>query len=239
VNRHRTTPLYRQVAEAIEHQISSGELERDERLPGEAELAERYEVNRLTVRSALAELVQRGLIYTVHGRGSYVSAPPIRHDISSDREASLTLAMRDSGHEASQRLLSSAEERSPEVARKLKTRGRIRRYELLRTVDGMPWTLSSTWLPARRFGKLDRHWTGEESLYEVLEREFGVRMRRSDRTIRTEAAGPAAAEHLMVPVGFPLLVMEGLNVDKEGTPVALVEHRGRGDRVQFTVRLDR
>jgi GntR family transcriptional regulator len=147
--------------------------------------------------------------------------------------------MRDSGHEASQRLLTSAQEQRPEIARALRTRGRVRRYELLRYVDGMPWTLSTTWVPEHRFRGLDRHWAGEDSLYEVLEREFGVRMRRSHRTIRTEASGPADAEHLMVPVGFALLVMEGLNVDENGKPVALVEHRGRGDRVQFTVRLNR
>ncbi|MCI0634494.1 MAG: GntR family transcriptional regulator, partial [Actinobacteria bacterium] len=62
INRHIPVPLYRQVASAIEAEIASGELAADERLGGEAELAERYEVNRLTVRSALAELAQRGLI---------------------------------------------------------------------------------------------------------------------------------------------------------------------------------
>ncbi|MGH2962586.1 MAG: GntR family transcriptional regulator [Solirubrobacterales bacterium] len=238
MNRHSALPLYRQVASAIEVEISSGPLQPDERLPGEAELAERYEVNRLTVRSALAELAQRGLIYTVHGRGSYVSAPAIRHDISGDREASLTRAMRESGHLASQRLLSAADEERSDVARTLGTRGRVRRYELLRYVDESPWTLTTTWLPEHRFRHLGRHWRGDDSLYEVLEREYGARMRRAYRTISTEASGPTDAEHLMVPVGFPLLVIGGLNVDERGKPVVLVEHRGRGDRVQFTVRFE-
>jgi len=238
VNRHSPLPLYRQVASAIEDEIASGAIEPGEKLPGELELAERYDVNRLTVRSALAELGQRGLIHTVHGRGSYVSAPAIRHDISGHREASLTRAMRERGHLVTQRLLNVRNDDSAEIARALGTRGRVRRYELLRYVDEAPWTLTTTWLPERRFRRLDRRWRGDDSLYDVLEREYGVRMRRSERTIRTEAAGPNDAEHLMVPVGFPILVMEGVNVDEGGKPVAVVEHRGRGDRVQFTVRLD-
>ena len=238
INRHSPLPLYRQVASAIEADIVSGELAPGARLPGEVELAERHGVNRLTVRSALAELAQRGLIQTVHGRGSYVAAPAIRHDISGDREASLTRTMRERGHLVSQRLLNAADDDRPEIARALGTRGRVRRYELLRYVDESPWTLTATWLPGRRFRDLDRKWRGDDSLYDVLEREYGVGMRRAHRTIRTEASGPNDAEHLMVPVGFPLLVMEGLNVDEGGKPVALVEHRGRGDRVQFTVRFD-
>lgn len=238
LNRHSPLPLYRQVADAIEAEIASGRLVPDDRLPGELELAQRYEVNRLTLRSALAELAQRGLIHTVHGRGSYVAAPAIRHDISGDREASLTRTMRERGHRVSQRLLNTADEDRPEIGRTLGTRGRVRRYELLRYVDDSPWTLTRTWLPARRFRDLERKWRGDDSLYDVLEREYGIGMRRAHRTIRTEASGPVDAEHLMVPVGFPLLVMEGLNVDEGRTPVAVVEHRGRGDRVQFTVRFD-
>lgn len=236
VNRHSGVPLYRQVSYAIEEEIASQVWAPDDRLPREAELAERYGVNRLTVRAALAELARRGLIYTIHGNGSFVAAPPIRHDISAGREASLTRSMRERGHTVTQRLLSSRLDPDRAVARTLGTRGRVRRYELLRYVDDAPWTLTRTWLAERRFSRLEERWRGDASLYGVLEAEYGIEMERAHRTIRTEAAGPAEAEHLMIPVGFPMLVMEGLNVDAEGRAVAVVEHRGRGDRVQFTVR---
>ena len=238
VNRHSAVPLYRQVADHIEATLDEGGLAPGDRLPGESELAEQHGVHRLTVRQALADLGARGLIHTVHGRGSFVSHPPIRHTISGDREASLTRAMRDGGHEVRQQLLRAQRDDQPEARRALGTRGHLRRFDLLRFVDEVPWTLTRTWLAERRFRNLDRHWTGDSSLYEALEAHYGVRMRRAERTIWSEPAGPVDAEHLMVPIGAPLLLMRGVNVTDHGEPIAVVEHRGRGDRVQFTVRFD-
>lgn len=236
LDRHSSVPLYRQLAEALAARMRAGELKPGDRLPGEAELAEHHGVHRLTIRQALAELAARGLIVTVHGSGSFVAERPIRHDISGDREASLTRAMAATGRSVRQQLLRVQRDDDADARRALGTRAHLRRFDLLRFVDDAPWTLSHTWLPERRFRSLERHWAGESSLYDALEQHYGLRMRRADRTIWTEPAGPVEGEHLLVPVGSPLLVMGGLNITADGEPIAFVEHRGRGDRVQFTVR---
>jgi GntR family transcriptional regulator len=235
LNRFSDVPLHRQLADLLEARVRSGELVADERLPGETELAEQHGVHRLTVRQALAALAQRGLIRTVHGRGSFVLAPPIRHEISGDREASLTRAMRESGRAVRQALLQSLRDDDAVARDALRTRGHLRRFDLLRWVDERPWTLTRMWLPERRFGDLETHWSGDGSLYEALEAAYGVRMRREGRTMWCEPAGPVDGEHLMLPLGAPVFVMRGVNVAQDGAPVALVEHRGRGDRVQVTV----
>jgi len=238
LHRKSRVPLYRQLADDLETRMRSGALGAGERLPSELELAERHGVHRLTIRQALADLSARGLIHTVHGRGSFVAEPPIRYDISGTREASLTRAMRESGRAVRQQLLRVQRDDLPAAQRALGTRGHLRRFDLLRFVDDTPWTLSHTWLPERRFRGLERHWAGDSSLYDALDEHYGLRMRRAHRTIWTEPAGPLEGEHLLVAVGSPLLIMSGLNVTDSGDPVAMVEHRGRGDRMQFTVRFD-
>jgi GntR family transcriptional regulator len=65
-----------QVAADIEGDIDAGKLAPDTRLPSEAELAEQYGVARVTVRSAIAQLRDRGKVVTVHGRGTYVVPDP-------------------------------------------------------------------------------------------------------------------------------------------------------------------
>lgn len=234
-SRARGRPVYRQVSAAIEELIARQQPTPGTRLPKESSLAETFAVNRLTVREALAELAQRGLITTIHGRGSYIAQPPIRYDISGGREASLTRAMNAAGHEVSQRLLGKGRDEDPTVRQALGTRAALQRYDLLRLVDDLPWTLTHTWLPARRFAALDHEWGGEGSLFDSLERLYGIRMRRGARTIWAEPAGWADAENLLVSAGSPLLVMRGPNLSQDGEPVAVVEHRGRADRVQFNV----
>jgi DNA-binding GntR family transcriptional regulator len=66
------TPLYRQIADIVEAQIAAGELQPDRPIMSETRMAEEYGVARLTARRAVAELVERGLVYVVRGKGTYV-----------------------------------------------------------------------------------------------------------------------------------------------------------------------
>ena len=65
--------LYRQVADDIAHMVATGELPPGGRLPSEHEIADIYEVSRPTVRSAIADLREAGVVTVVHGRGTFVS----------------------------------------------------------------------------------------------------------------------------------------------------------------------
>jgi len=66
-------PVYVRVADWVESRIKSGELKPGGRLPPERELASELGVAYDTVRRAAALLRERGLIITVHGRGTYVA----------------------------------------------------------------------------------------------------------------------------------------------------------------------
>jgi GntR family phosphonate transport system transcriptional regulator/GntR family transcriptional regulator len=104
-------------------------------------------------------------------------------------------------------------------------------------VDDQPWSVSVTSINAKRFPGLAEEWTGETSLFDYLLERHGVRMQRAYRTFAAGLAEPAEAEQLQMRAGAPILEMRGLNVDQDGRPVAVVQHRFRGDRVQFTVDL--
>jgi DNA-binding GntR family transcriptional regulator len=67
------TPIYVRVADWIESRIKSGELKSGSRLPPERELAQDTGVAYDTIRRAAVLLRERGLIITVHGRGTYVA----------------------------------------------------------------------------------------------------------------------------------------------------------------------
>jgi len=66
-------PVAAQVARDIERDIGAGRLAPDTRLPSEGDLAQQYGVARMTVRRAVAQLRDKGLVITVHGRGSFVA----------------------------------------------------------------------------------------------------------------------------------------------------------------------
>jgi DNA-binding GntR family transcriptional regulator len=70
---HGPDLVYMLIADDIAGQISNGELRPGSRLPNESELATHYGAARMTVRRALRELRERGLVRTVIGKGTYVS----------------------------------------------------------------------------------------------------------------------------------------------------------------------
>lgn len=236
INRYADRPVYRQLSDLLEAQLVAKARPGD-RLPSEAELSQQFDVNRLTVRRALNELHQRGLIDTVHGKGSFVAFPVMRYNVSAGRDASFTRSMQELGHDVAIRLLSARTARSDELTTELDTDGRVLTCTTLRLVNGQPWSYSVTDIDADRFPGLAQEWSGETSLFDFLLDVHGIRMQRAHRTFAAGLADPGEAEHLQVRVGSAILEMKGLNVDQHGVPVAAVVHRFRGDRVQFTVDL--
>ena len=75
-------PVYRQLQEIIEERIAKGELKGNDKLPSENELCREYDVSRTSVRQMLNVLTQKGLIYSVHGKGSFVKSPEIKQELS-------------------------------------------------------------------------------------------------------------------------------------------------------------
>jgi DNA-binding GntR family transcriptional regulator len=65
--------VWRQIADDIDADISSGDLTPGWKLPSETELADSYGAARNTVRRAVAELVKDGRLIVVHGRGTFVA----------------------------------------------------------------------------------------------------------------------------------------------------------------------
>jgi DNA-binding GntR family transcriptional regulator len=70
-------PVYLQIADLIAARIESGELPAGRRIPTEKDLQQTYGVARVTARRAVANLRERGLVYTVPQRGTYVGPPPV------------------------------------------------------------------------------------------------------------------------------------------------------------------
>ncbi|MFF3879252.1 GntR family transcriptional regulator [Streptomyces sp. NPDC001978] len=76
INPHGPELVYVVIANHIAAQITSGRLPVDARLPSEIAMAAEYGVARMTISRAVRELRERGLVRTVVGKGTYVSAKP-------------------------------------------------------------------------------------------------------------------------------------------------------------------
>lgn len=81
LHRNSPIPLYEQLKAILAEDIRNGKLAADEQIPSERELCEKYDVSRITVRQAIAEAVNEGLLYRTRGRGTFVSGTKIEQQL--------------------------------------------------------------------------------------------------------------------------------------------------------------
>ncbi len=82
LERTNPLPLYYQLKEVLRQQIRAGHLAPHTAIPSEPELVASYRVSRATVRQALTELVNEGLLYRQHGKGTFVCEPRVQQTLS-------------------------------------------------------------------------------------------------------------------------------------------------------------
>lgn len=75
-NHSQRIPMYKQIREYILDLIRENSWRPNDRIPSENELAEKFNVSRITIRGALSKLIEEGLIYRVQGKGSFISSFP-------------------------------------------------------------------------------------------------------------------------------------------------------------------
>src|SRR5438445_4544322 len=80
--RRSGTAIWEQIEEALLSEILSGKMAPGDRLPSENALAERFVVNRHTIRRALAELGTQDILQTENGRGTFITAKALRYKTS-------------------------------------------------------------------------------------------------------------------------------------------------------------
>lgn len=203
--RDSAEPLYQQLAALLARQIDEGVFPEGGRLPTEPELMTRHAVSRVTVRQAIALLARNGRVKTMRGKGTFVAAPVLHHDLGVLR--GFYDALRDQGIEPETELLefepgAGRADRSLPEGMDLPVRLR-RRYSL----DGRPFALVTAWLPAKATA-LGEQRAARLTVYEILSQFLGERVASADVAIRCEMATRPIARELGLGAGSPVLVME-------------------------------
>jgi len=234
LQREAPDPLYQQIIDDLTAAIQAGRFEPHQRLPSERELSEQYQVSRMTVRHALLALAREGIIYTRVGKGTFVAEPKIDQQLRTLTGFTQDVTARGS-QPASRVLAASVVPATPEVAAALRLppQAEVVRLTRLRLSDGVPLAVETTHLPFARFAGLLVHDFAAESLYAVLEDEYGVALTHAEQVL--EAAVGDAGENELLEVTPPAAVMrmQRLTVDSAGEPVEFVLSTYRGDRYKF------
>lgn len=227
---------WRQIADGIEADLASGSLRPGEKLPTEAALAQRFGVNRHTVRRALAVLAARGLVRAAQGSGTFVEARPLAYPIGPRTRFSEIMAR--AGREAWGDLLSAAEtiaDAGVAEALAIDPGAAVLQLRTLHRADATPISLATTSLPLPRFAGLARAYAETGSLTRAYAAVGVADYVRLSTRITARAAGPQDAAILDLTPGRVLLVVDSVNVDADGRRIQATRAHFAADRVELVV----
>ncbi|MHB1719742.1 MAG: GntR family transcriptional regulator [Acidimicrobiales bacterium] len=231
-------PLYYQVFGVLRQRILDGLYAPQERLISEDELAVEFGVSRATIRQAVGELVQQGLVSRQQGRGTFV-LPTAAHVLGQRFRGSLA----DLISETQRTEVSTVEvvHDTPIPARVSaileigEARGTIVRRR--RAMDGRVFAFTVNYLPMR-FGELVSEAELRSSGLMTLLEQKGVVFTGGSQSIRAELADVDVSRWLEVDFGAPILFVERLLLSGDGDPCEFVRSHYRGDLYEFTVSLE-
>ncbi|MBU6198425.1 MAG: GntR family transcriptional regulator [Xanthomonadaceae bacterium] len=224
---------YMRLRQALLATLESGGLQPGQALPGERELAKQLVLSRVTVRKAIAGLVDDGILTQRQGAGTFVAERIIK---SFSRLTGFTDDLRARGIKPRVRFLErNVGQVSPAeaLALHLSPGARVVRLRRLRFAGATPLALEDTSVPQAvlRDPKLVK-----QSLYDALEK-LGCRPVRALQRLRAVALDPAQAQLLQMPVGSPALAIERRAFLADGRVVELTSSIYRGDAYDFVAEL--
>lgn len=233
IDRSRPEPLYHQLERVLRERILSGEWSAGSQIPTEEQLCELYDVSRVTIRQAVRNLVEDGYLERGRGRGTFVREPILTAGERGLR--SFSEEMRALGLTPGATVLNVASEIADETVSErlqLAAGAKVARIRRLRTGDGRPIGLQTSYLPLERFPDLTEADLADHSLYDLLRRRYGVVAHEARETFWVAKVPRAEARLLQVETGAPAFRVERVACDAEG-PFEFTTSLMRGDRYRI------
>jgi GntR family transcriptional regulator len=232
-------PLYYQIFVVLTQRISEGAYDPGERFPTEDQLAAEFLVSRSTIRQALDEMEDRGLVTRHQGRGTFVSEPH-RSRLGQRFRGSFVNLIRETDRSRVREVeVRGPVELPPRVVRLLELEegsGTIVRRT--RLMDGVPFVYTVNYLPQEYGRLLSEAELRRRSLLHLLE-DKGVAFIRARQSIRAQVADTIASRKLDIPFAAPVLFVERVSWGAGPRPIEVVQSWYRGDIYEYTVTLDR
>jgi GntR family transcriptional regulator len=235
------TKLAVRIRDEVRDRIREGRFGNSGQLPAEVELASSLGVSRTTVREALLQLEQEGLVIRRHGHGTFIRPNAILRG-SLNANLSTTDVIRSHMMEPGtiHAQLRREVARGDDVARlQIPPGGEVIVLERVRTADGRPVIFTVDTIPAHLFDDAgvdpQRLLDPGLSLYQLYADELGRSVTDARAFIGVTSADAALAERLDASPGAPLLRVEQVDLDAEGVAVLLSFEYYVADTFEFTV----
>lgn len=233
-------PLYTQIKEILRNRILDGTYQAHQQMPSESELTRSFDVSRITVRQALGDLQKEGLIFKIHGKGTYVSQPKAFQNLG--KLQGFGEAMASMGYETFSQVVSfKIVPADKTVARKLglDENERVSEIRRVRYLNRAPISLDVSYLPRTIGERLIKEDLAHRDIFLILENDYGYSLGQAEVQIEAMLADESLGRLIHLQEGSPVLRIERLTFTTDNQPLDFEYLYYRGDAFQYRLRVER
>lgn len=234
------TSLYSQIREILRQRILDGTYQPHQQMPSESELIKAFSVSRITVRQALGDLQRAGLIFKIHGKGTYVSKPKSFQNIG--QLQGFGEAMSRMGYETFSQVVSIKTLSAGRVVGaklKVKEREQITELRRVRYLNREPISLDVTYVPKAIGERLAKEDLTNRDIFLILENDYGLSLGQAEMQIEAMLADESLSRLLKIEEGTPVLRIERLTFTSDEQPLDYEYLYYRGDAFQYRLCIER
>lgn len=214
-------PLYEQLRRALLEAITNGKIPEGSKLPTEEELCDQLGISRPVARQAYSELIAEGYVERMRGKGTFVRLSDDRGRFI-DVQLSFAKEMAILGKSHCTKMVHQEWVTGDlTLASKLNIGLDERCFHIrrMRYADEKPFVLVDNYIPESIFPGIDKYGLAKNSLYDIFESDYHVKVTRAKRTIRARIAEREFAELFSVECGDPVLYVTNVAIDQNDRPV--------------------
>lgn len=236
LNNHSSTPLYMQLKQAITEDITRGTYAPGQRLPTETELCEIYAVSRITVRKAVLDLVEEGLLVRQQGKGTFVQHRKVKRELIAVNGYSEY--MMESGKTPHNKTISyGIQSATNDIAAKLNIPPGSDVLELKRVLyyDTQPFSFEISHYSLEALPDLIQHVRESVSMYDIIKNKYQIALVHNTKLLNLVFLSSAQAKYLECEVGEPTFQLEKIAYDAMKRPIHSSLLYYPANRVTFTI----
>ena len=232
-------PKYYLLKRDIVNKIELGEYQEGSLIESERELMEKYQFSRITVRKAIDELVNEGYLYRIQGKGTYVKGEAEGQNLFCLN--SCTEDVKRLGRTPSKKTMKA--DRFPADAKRAKHLNIpigdiVHMFGRVTYADQEPLNYTVTYLPEKVFPGLEQYDLEKRSLYDIIEKDYNVRITKARRTIEAVLPDSVIAGYLQISANMPVILFNCITygiVNGKEIPIETFRCYYRTDHYKFYI----
>ena len=234
-------PLYFQLKRIFLDRIRKRIYKINEAIPSELEIQKQFNVSRITVRRAIAELEREGYLNRKPGKGTFVTKYRIEkvtqelNDISSWTETLKGIGVKPGT--VRKEIVQIIPPKEIAIALNLRPNEKVTKIKRWRTGNNVPFCIMTNYILSHIVPNIDKIAWKCESLYKILEEKYNIKFGVARETVEARAASKEESEFFKINLGSPVLVITRKTCNASGTPFEIVKSSNHADLYKYVVTL--